>query len=81
MDSSPATHPFLQTPDEVAQRFNTNIENGLTTAQVIELRKICKRNELEVAGAVKWYRVLGRQLVHPMNLASMVRSIAVSSCH
>jgi P-type Na+/K+ transporter len=63
-------HPFLLPADEVAQQLGTDTENGLTTARVAELHKVCPPNQLDVAGGVKWYRVLSRQLVHPMNLVS-----------
>jgi Na+-exporting ATPase len=61
-------HPFLLPAEEVAQHLETDIENGLTSAKVAELQKKHPKNELDVAGAVKWYKVLGRQLIHPMNL-------------
>ena len=41
-------HPFLLPPDEVAQALGTDVDKGLTSAQVAELQKKYSRLRAEI---------------------------------
>jgi Na+-exporting ATPase len=72
-----ARHPFLLPFDEVAQRFGTNIDTGLSARQVLELQKECPPNELEGGGAVAWYKLLLKQVANAMILV-LIFAMALS---
>jgi Na+-exporting ATPase len=61
-------HPFLLPPDEVAQALGTDVDKGLTSAQVAELQKKYPPNELDVGGSIAWYTIFIRQLCNAMVL-------------
>ncbi|CAG9976057.1 unnamed protein product [Clonostachys byssicola] len=61
-------HPFLLTVEETAQALNTDIDKGLTTAQVNELHSKYPPNELDVGGTVPWYKIFAKQLFNAMIL-------------
>lgn len=73
-------HPFLLTFEDVAATLETDIDAGLTTAQVQERQSKYPKNELDVGGAVKWYSILIRQLFNAMIIVltlAMVVSFAI----
>lgn len=59
-------HPFLLSVDETAQALSTNIDKGLTSAQVAQLHQEYPKNELNVAQATPWYSILTKQLLNAM---------------
>jgi len=61
-------HPFLLSVQEVAAALETNVEKGLTSAQVARLQEKYPPNELDVGGAIPWYTILLRQLFNAMIL-------------
>ncbi|KAK1759172.1 calcium-transporting ATPase 3 [Echria macrotheca] len=61
-------HPFLLSPDEVAQALGTDVDKGLTSAQVADLQKKYPPNELDVGGTIAWYTIFIRQLCNAMVL-------------
>lgn len=63
-------HPFLLTVQEVADSLGTNVDTGLTSAQVKELAEIYPPNELDVGGAIPWYSIFIRQLCNAMILVT-----------
>lgn len=63
-------HPFLLTVEETAQALGTDIDKGLTSAQVQELQPKYGPNELDVGGTVPWYKIFAKQLFNAMILVS-----------
>ena len=61
-------HPFLLSAQEVEQSLETNVDNGLSSAQVPQLQQKYGPNELEIGGAIAWYTILIRQLANAMVL-------------
>lgn len=59
-------HPFLLSSEETAKALNTDIDKGLTTAQVNALQQIHPRNELDVGGGITWYKILTKQILNAM---------------
>ncbi|KFG84401.1 P-type Na+-ATPase [Metarhizium anisopliae] len=59
-------HPFLLTVEETAQALNTDIDKGLTTAQVTELQQKYPKNELDVGDTIPWYSILTKQILNAM---------------
>lgn len=59
-------HPFLLTVEETAQALNTDIDRGLTTAQVTELQQKYPKNELDVGDTIPWYSILTKQILNAM---------------
>lgn len=59
-------HPFLLTVEETAQALNTDIDKGLTTAQVTELQQTYPKNELDVGDTIPWYSILTKQILNAM---------------
>ncbi|KAG6003477.1 hypothetical protein E4U21_002013 [Claviceps maximensis] len=59
-------HPFLLSPEDTAKALNTDIDRGLTTAQVNALQQTHPRNELDVAEGVPWYKILTKQILNAM---------------
>lgn len=66
-------HPFLLPPVEVAATLKTDIDDGLTSAQVAQLQQTCPPNELDVKGAIPWYTIFLKQLFNAMILACSPR--------
>lgn len=63
-------HPFLLTVAETAQALGTDVDKGLTSAQVAELQTKYPKNELDVGGTVPWYKIFTKQLLNAMILVS-----------
>lgn len=61
-------HPFMLTVAEAARELGTDVDKGLTSAQVSELQDKYPKNELDVGGTVPWYRLLAKQLFNAMIL-------------
>ncbi|KAG8419615.1 potassium/sodium eff [Metarhizium acridum] len=59
-------HPFLLTVEETARALNTDIDKGLTTAQVTELQQKYPKNELDVGDTIPWYSILTKQILNAM---------------
>jgi P-type Na+/K+ transporter len=63
-------HPFLLSTDDVASQLETDVDKGLTKAQVDERHQKYPPNELDVGGAIPWYKILFRQLFNAMIIVS-----------
>lgn len=63
-------HPFLLPVNDVAATLGTNLEKGLSSAQVAELSQIYPSNELDIGGGISWYTIFLRQLCNAMILVS-----------
>lgn len=59
-------HPFLLSVEETARSLNTDIDKGLTSAQVTELQQKYPKNELEVGEGIPWYSILTKQILNAM---------------
>lgn len=68
-------HPFLLAPADVAAALDTDIDNGLTSAQVAQLQQQYPPNELNVEGAISWYTIFIKQLFNAMILVLMFATI------
>jgi magnesium-transporting ATPase (P-type) len=65
-------HPYLLSVQETAQAAGTDIDKGLSSAQVAEASKKYPKNEFDVGGSVPWYTILSKQFFNAMVL---VRSL------
>jgi magnesium-transporting ATPase (P-type) len=63
-------HPFLLPVQDVADALGTNIEKGLSSAQVAQLKQRYPSNELDVGEGISWYTIFIRQLCNAMILVS-----------
>ncbi|KAI1386769.1 potassium/sodium eff [Hypoxylon trugodes] len=61
-------HPFLLTVQDVAKTLETHLERGLSSTQVAQLHEKCPPNELDVGGAIPWYKIFLKQLANAMIL-------------
>lgn len=61
-------HPFLLTIQDVAKSLDKDIERGLTTSRVAELQQKYPPNELDIGGAIPWYKIFLKQLFNAMIL-------------
>ncbi|KAI1764229.1 potassium/sodium eff [Hypoxylon sp. FL1150] len=61
-------HPFLLTTEDVAKALDTHLERGLSSAQVARLQEQYPPNELDVGGAIPWYKIFLKQLFNAMIL-------------
>ncbi|KAG5932678.1 hypothetical protein E4U53_001220 [Claviceps sorghi] len=59
-------HPFLLSSDDTAKALNTDIDKGLTSAQVNALQQTHPRNELDVGEGIPWYKILTKQILNAM---------------
>ncbi|POR39396.1 Calcium-transporting ATPase 3 [Tolypocladium paradoxum] len=59
-------HPFLLSVEETAQALSTDMDKGLTSAQVAELQQKYPKNELDVGGGIPWYKILTKQILNAM---------------
>lgn len=59
-------HPFLLTVPETAEALHTDIDKGLTSAQVAELSQKYPKNELDVGEGIAWYKILTKQILNAM---------------
>jgi magnesium-transporting ATPase (P-type) len=53
---------------ETAQALQTDLDKGLTTAQVAELQEKYPKNELDVGDTIPWYSILTKQILNAMIL-------------
>ncbi|KAK5633176.1 hypothetical protein RRF57_008890 [Xylaria bambusicola] len=61
-------HPFLQSAEDVARHLGSDLEKGLSSSQVTQLQQKYPPNELEVGGAIPWYKIFIKQLLNAMIL-------------
>ncbi|KAK0620952.1 hypothetical protein B0T14DRAFT_497374 [Immersiella caudata] len=61
-------HPFLLRPEEVAEDIGTDLDKGLTSAQVAEAQSKYPPNELDIGSGIAWYTIFIRQLCNAMIL-------------
>ncbi|TLD30323.1 hypothetical protein PspLS_02256 [Pyricularia sp. CBS 133598] len=64
-------HPFLLPTEEVAATLSTDVDKGLTSAQVQKLQEEYPPNELDAGGAIPWYTIFLKQLFNAMVLVLM----------
>lgn len=64
-------HPFLLPTEEVAATLNTDVDKGLTSAQVQKLQEEYPPNELDAGGAIPWYTIFLKQLFNAMVLVCL----------
>lgn len=72
MATASERHAFLLPVQDVANNLETDIERGLTSAQVAHLQEKHPPNELDVGGAIPWYTIFLRQLLNAMILVSQI---------
>ncbi|KAI3332278.1 potassium/sodium efflux P-type ATPase [Xylariaceae sp. AK1471] len=73
-------HPFLLSVEDVASSLDTDLDRGLSSAQVTQLQQKYPPNELDVGGAIPWYKIFIKQLLNAMILVlflAMALSFAV----
>ncbi|KAI1351218.1 ATPase [Xylaria sp. FL0043] len=61
-------HPFLLSAEDVARRLSSDLERGLSSSQVTQLQQKYPPNELDVGGAIPWYKIFIKQLLNAMIL-------------
>ncbi|KAI0967654.1 hypothetical protein F4678DRAFT_239366 [Xylaria arbuscula] len=61
-------HPFLLSPDDVVRHLGSDLEKGLSSSQVARLQQEHPPNELDVGGAIPWYKIFIKQLLNAMIL-------------
>ncbi|GAW10962.1 hypothetical protein ANO14919_003000 [Xylariales sp. No.14919] len=61
-------HPFLLSAEDVAKQLNSDLDRGLTSSQVTQLQQTYPLNELDVGGAIPWYKIFIKQLLNAMIL-------------
>lgn len=74
-------HPFLLPIEEVAEALNTDVDRGLTSAQVAEAQQKYPLNELDIGSGIAWYTIFIRQICNAMILVlffAMALSFGVS---
>ncbi|KAK5271955.1 potassium/sodium eff [Exophiala xenobiotica] len=69
--------PFLLSVDEIASHLETNIDSGLSSAQIQQYQEKYGPNKLEGDGGVSWYSILGKQISNAMILV-LVLAMALS---
>ncbi|KAI9845990.1 MAG: Na+ ATPase [Sclerophora amabilis] len=72
-----SAHPFKLSIEQLANDLETNLEAGLSSAQVQSLQSKYGQNKLDGEGAVRWYSVLLRQISNAMILV-LVLAMALS---
>jgi len=60
--------PFLLPVEDVVKAVETDLDRGLTSAQVAQFQQKYPKNELDVGGAIPWYKIFIKQLVNAMVL-------------
>ncbi|KAI0017376.1 potassium/sodium eff [Xylariomycetidae sp. FL0641] len=73
-------HPFLLSVDDVANHLKTDLNKGLSSAQVQELQQRYPPNELDIGGSIPWWKIFLKQLFNAMILVlffAMALSFAV----
>ena len=63
--------PFLLSTDEITNHLGTNIDSGLSSAQVQQYQEKYGPNRLEGDGGISWYSILGKQISNAMILVSV----------
>ncbi|KAI2465862.1 potassium/sodium eff [Annulohypoxylon bovei var. microspora] len=61
-------HPFLLSAQDVEKALDTDLERGLSSTKVAHLQETYPPNELDVGGAIPWYKIFLKQLVNAMIL-------------
>ncbi|KAI1200866.1 hypothetical protein F5X97DRAFT_72695 [Nemania serpens] len=61
-------HPFLLPVEAVVRQLDSDLERGLSSAQVSQLHQIYPPNELDVGGTIPWYKIFIKQLLNAMIL-------------
>ncbi|KAI1425318.1 ATPase [Xylaria sp. FL1777] len=61
-------HPFLLSAEDVARLLGSDLERGLSSSQVTQLQQKYPPNELDVGGAIPWYKIFIKQLLNAMIL-------------
>lgn len=74
-------HPFLLPTDEIVTHLETNLDLGLTSAQVQQYQTKYGPNRLEGDGGVAWYAILGKQISNAMILVSLVILLFKTGVH
>ncbi|CAK7219839.1 potassium/sodium eff [Sporothrix bragantina] len=59
-------HPFLLSVQDVAKQLETDVDKGLTAAQVKQRQEQYGRNELEVHEPTPWYSIFIKQFCNAM---------------
>lgn len=67
-------HPFLLSIEETAKALGTDVDKGLTTAQVTTAQEKYPLNELDVGGTIPWYKIMTKQVLNAMIIVSIVPS-------
>ncbi|KAI0151797.1 hypothetical protein GGR57DRAFT_513753 [Xylariaceae sp. FL1272] len=67
--------PFLLSAEDVAKGLGTDPEKGLSSDQVAQLQKEHPPNELDVGGAIAWYKILFKQFANAMILVLVLATI------
>ncbi|OAA69777.1 potassium/sodium efflux P-type ATPase [Cordyceps fumosorosea ARSEF 2679] len=70
-------HPFLLSVAETAEALATDVDKGLTSAQVAEMSAKYPKNELDVGGGIAWYSILTKQILNAMIIV-LVFAMALS---
>ena len=68
MSAQYSKHPFLLTVQDVVDTLNTDMDKGLSSVQVAQLRQQYPPNELDIGGAIPWYTIFIKQLCNAMIL-------------
>lgn len=69
-------HPFLLPVQDVAKALETDVERGLTSAQVAQLQQKYPPNELDVGGTIPWYKIMLKQLFNAMILVCAISHLS-----
>lgn len=70
-------HPFLLSIGETADALSTDVDKGLTSAQVAQLQLQHPKNELDVGGGIAWYKILTKQILNAMIIVSHALSTKI----
>ena len=62
--------PFLLPVDDILQHLETNIDSGLSSAQVKQYQEKWGANKLDGDGGIPWYALLMKQIANAMILVS-----------
>lgn len=64
-------HPFLLSVAETADALSTDVDKGLTSAQVAQMQEKYPKNELDVGDGIAWYKILTKQILNAMIIVSL----------
>lgn len=64
-------HPFLLSVVETADALSTDVDKGLTSAQVAQMQEKYPKNELDVGDGIAWYKILTKQILNAMIIVSL----------